>query len=64
MQGDGQASSGAPPAGALQAQAAPLMAQPSDSLSQQAHPSQGECNNNNNNNNNNYINNAFQLMMN
>ena len=44
MPGDGQAGpSGAPPAGALQAQAAPLVAQPSDSLSQQAHPSQGDC---------------------
>ena len=45
MPGEGQAapSSGPHPAGALQAQAAPLVAQPSDSLSQQAHLSQGEC---------------------
>lgn len=44
MPGEGLAApSGAHPAGALQAQAAPLIAQPSDSLSQQAHPSQGEC---------------------
>ncbi|KAA6423337.1 MAG: hypothetical protein FRX49_06789 [Trebouxia sp. A1-2] len=45
MPGEGQAapSSGPHPAGALQAQAAPLVAQPSDSLSQQAHLSQGEA---------------------
>ncbi len=43
MLGNGQAGPFAPhPAGALQAQAAPLMAQPSDSLSQQAHPGQGD----------------------
>ena len=44
MPGEGPAApSGAPPAGALQAQLVPLIAQPSDSLSQQAHPSQGDC---------------------